>query len=214
MNQNLVRLLTMLGIVPGMLLILAPKAPAQPQPGWQDWEQINPSNTLPFAAGFSNLELGGYLDFEQACEQAASEANTSITYWYRLSDLVWKIGTGPVEQGCRIGDTFVATSHSTAVLSGLASPVCLTVQSDIGNGLRVRAEPTLLSRQLGALSNGTETLQENLPALIVTDTTGRLWLSVQQDRLAGWASLANREGGYVNFRMCSPLARLPNLSQG
>lgn len=202
MNQNLVQRLAVLGLVPSLLLTLTPKALAQP--GWQQWQEITPSETLPFAAGFSNLELGGYLNFEQACEQAASEANAPITYWYRLSDLVWAIGTGPVEQGCRINDTFVATSHSTAVQSSLDVPICLIVQSDIGNGLRVREEPMLASPQVGILGNGTKILQTSLPAVFTTDATGRFWLAVQQNQLVGWASLADREGGHINFRLCAP----------
>ena len=203
MNQIIVQPLKILAVVPGMVLAIAPITLAQP--GWQDWQRVAPSETLPFTAGFSNIELGGYLDFESACEQAAETADAPLTYWYRLSNLVWEIGTGPVEQGCRVGrDEFVATSYSTAVQSDLDVPVCLLVKSDIGNGVRIRAEPTLVSSQVGLLRNGTEIFQESLPAQIITDPSGRLWLSVQQGRLDGWASLADRVGGHVNFQMCSP----------
>ena len=208
MNQPNTCLLTLFGIVQGLLLTAVPAALSQTRPGWQEWQPVASSSNLPFDAGFSNLELGGYLDFEDACKQAAIAANATPTYWYRLSNLVWQIGTGRVEYGCKVEEKFVATHPSTAVQRRLAErgrPVCLQVQSDVGNGVRLRQEPTLSSPQVGSLVNGHKLLQETLPALILTDSTGRQWLAVQQGALDSWASLTAQAGEHVNFRLCDSL---------
>jgi hypothetical protein len=39
------------------------------------------------------LELGGYLDFENACKTSSKLAESEIRYWFRLSNRVNRIGT-------------------------------------------------------------------------------------------------------------------------
>ncbi|NES83168.1 MAG: hypothetical protein F6K10_18150 [Moorea sp. SIO2B7] len=184
--------------------VAMPTDSAQSKPGWQPWQLITKSESLPFDSGFSNMELGGYLEYEHACKQAASSAKITPTYWYRLSDEVWEIGTGEVKFGCQIEKAFVATHLSTAIRKGLDHPVCLRVQSDVGSGVRVREKPTLESRSVGFLGNGTEIYQKSLPALITTDATGRRWLALGQGGNNGWASLAAKKGDHLNFKLCPP----------
>lgn len=198
-----------LGIAGSLLLTLVPNAMAQSQSGWQEWQKITSSNEpLPYSAGFSNTELGAYLEYQDTCAQAAVATQEPFTYWYRLDDLVWQIGTGEVENMCQMGDEVVATYRSTAVLMGIDEPYCLQVNTDVGSGLRVREERSVASQQVGFLPNGTEIFPLSLPALIMTDETGRQWLSMEQRSgerpLEGWASVSAGTGEYVNFQLCGP----------
>lgn len=186
------------------MLSLLPIITANHNSYWQEWQPVTSSETLPFSAGFSNSELGGYMDFKAFCAKNASELKTTPTYWYRLNNFIYKIGTGQVEWGCQVEGKFVITYLSTAVLNDLAYPVCLKVQSDIGNGLRVRQEPTLLSQYIGYLSNG-EKIQAGLPASITSDTTGRFWIFIQHNSLRGWTSLTENKNAHINFQRCPKL---------
>ncbi len=207
MTRQLLTFLKQLGLTSGLLLSATPAALAEP--GWQAWQKITGSNEpLPYSAGFSNTELGGYLEYQDTCAQAATAAQAPFTYWYRLSDLVWQIGTGEVENKCQMGDEVVATYRSTAVLMGIDEPYCLQVNTDVSGGLRVRQERSVVSQQIGFLPNGTEIFPLSLPAFIMTDETGRQWLSLEQRpgerQLEGWASVSAGAGEYVNFRLCEP----------
>ena len=52
---------------------------------WQPWRQRG-DYPVRFDSGFSNLELGGYMEFEAYCNaQGATE------FWYRLSDFVLQL---------------------------------------------------------------------------------------------------------------------------
>ncbi|MBT9317235.1 SH3 domain-containing protein [Leptothoe spongobia] len=207
MTRQMLSLFKQLGVAGGLILLGVPAALAEP--GWRDWQKITGSNEpLPHSAGFSNLELGGYLEYEDRCAQAAFAAQEPFTYWYRLSDLVWEIGTGEVENRCQEGDKVVTTYSSRATLRAIDEPYCLQVNTDVGSGLRLREERSVESRQIGFLPNGTEIFPLSLPASIMTDETGRQWLLMEQrsDRtqLEGWASISSGIGEYVNFRLCSP----------
>ena len=205
MTQWLLTLWRQLGFTSGLLFIILPAALAEP--GWQEWQQITESDQpLPYSAGFSNTELGGYLDYQNICEQAASAAQEPFTYWYRLSDLVVAIGTGSVENKCQSGDEVVTTYSSTAIHNGIDAPYCLEVNTDVGNGLRIRADGRIASQQIGFLPNGTQLFPNSLPAIIMTDETGRQWLSFQQRsgnrQLESWVSVSAGPGEYINFRLC------------
>ena len=205
MTQWIVTLWKHLGLTSGLLFTIVPAALAEP--GWQEWQPITGSNqVLPYSAGFSNTELGGYLDYQAICEQAATVAQESFTYWYRLSDLVFAIGTGSVENKCQSGDEVVTTYSSTAIRNGIDEPYCLGINTDVGSGLRIRAERSVASQQIGFLPNGTEIFPSEFPALIIKDETDRQWLSMQQRlgerQLEGWASVSAGPGEYVNFRLC------------
>ena len=207
MTQQILALWIQVGIAGGLLFTLAPAALAEP--GWQEWQKITGSDEpLPYSAGFSNMELGGYLDYQDRCAQAAAAAQEPITYWYRLSDLVFSIGTGRVENRCQEGDNVITTYSSTAIRTGIDQPYCLQVNTDVGSGLRVREERSVTSQQIGLLANGTKVFPVSLPALVMTNETGRQWLSMQQRpgerQLEGWVSVSAGVGEYVNFRLCAP----------
>ncbi|MEM1256171.1 MAG: hypothetical protein AAGI69_27350 [Cyanobacteria bacterium P01_H01_bin.21] len=204
-TQWILTLWKQLGLTSGLLFIIVPAALAEP--GWQEWKQITGSDQpLPYSAGFSNTELGGYLDYENICSQAAVVAQEPFTYWYRLSDLVFAIGTGSVENKCQIGDEVVTVYSSTAIRNGIDEPYCLEVNTDVGSGLRIRAERRVTAQQIGFLPNGTRIFPSSLPTSIMTDETGRQWLSLQQHsediQLESWASVSAEPGKHVNFRLC------------
>jgi hypothetical protein len=207
MAQWILFLWKKLGLAGGLLLTIVPTALAEP--GWQEWQKITGSNEpLPYSAGFSNTELGGYLDYEDRCTQAAATAQETFTYWYRLSNLVFAIGTGKVENRCQEGNEVVTTYSSTAIQTGIDEPYCLQLNTDVGSGLRIRAGSSIESQQIGFLPNGTKVFPFSLPALVMTDETGRQWISMQQRpgerQLEGWASVSAGAGEYVNFRLCDP----------
>ncbi|NJP10314.1 MAG: hypothetical protein HC866_13260 [Leptolyngbyaceae cyanobacterium RU_5_1] len=59
-----------------------PNAPTlKPEAGWGLWRPKSEIPTAGFTAGFSNLELGGFLDFEQACSQALGTSKTTPSAW-------------------------------------------------------------------------------------------------------------------------------------
>lgn len=189
----------------GLMMAIAPLSVAETKPGWGEWQPIALRESQNFSAGFSNMELGGYLDFEYYCENQAKEANVTPEYVYRLSDLVGYIGTGEVEYRCSINNEPPLIHIMTAVKTDIAYPTCLLVQSDVGNGLNLRQDNNLDAPIIGVLSNGSRVYENSAPSLITTDySTGRQWLLLQQDNnKERWVSLSEKEGAYVNFRLCS-----------
>ncbi|AFY39694.1 hypothetical protein Lepto7376_3497 [[Leptolyngbya] sp. PCC 7376] len=186
------------------MLAIAPLSFAETKPGWGDWKPIAIHEEQNFSAGFSNIELGGYLDFEYYCNDQATEANIETEYSYRFSDLLDYIGTGKVEYRCSINDEPFATHIMTAVKTDISYPVCLQVQSDIGNGLRLRQDNNLSAPIIGILTNDSKVYDQSSPALIIPDTTGRQWLLLQQNHQENaWVSLSEKEGAHINFRLCS-----------
>ncbi|MBE9174953.1 SH3 domain-containing protein [Synechocystis salina LEGE 06155] len=170
--------------------------------GWGPWQKIESTENLTFSSGFSNMELGGYLDYSYACEQAAQAAQRTPIFWYRLDNLVETIGTGNVEYRCTINDEIIAHHLSTAVLSNLPFPTCLTVQSNVGGGVNIRNSPNLTATLLGTLKNDSQIMIEGSPMYLSTDVQGRTWLNLRFKGQDGWASLTTKPGEHINFRIC------------
>ncbi|WP_194019069.1 SH3 domain-containing protein [Synechocystis salina] len=173
--------------------------------GWGPWQKLESAEDLTFSSGFSNMELGGYLDYSHACEQAAQAAQSEPIFWYRLDNLVETIGTGNVEYRCTINDEIIAYHFSTAVLSNLPFPTCLTVQSNIGGGINIRNSPNLAATLLETLENGSQIMIDGSPMYLSTDAQGRTWLNLQFKGQDGWGSLTTKPEGHINFRMCQGL---------
>jgi hypothetical protein len=187
-----------------MVLAIAPLSLAETKSGWGEWQPVAIDEEQDFSAGFSNVELGGYLDFEYYCENQATAANVSVKYAYRLSDLVGYIGTGEVECRCSINNEPFASHTMTAVKTDISYPTCLQVQSDIGNGLNLRQDNNLDAPIIGVLGNGSRVYENSAPSLITTDANDRQWLLLRQDNSEeSWVSVSEKEGAYVNFRLCS-----------
>lgn len=174
------------------------------EPGWGPWRPRADIAEANFDSGFSNLELGGYLDFEALCQQATGLPNDAISYWFRLDHLVQQIGTGNVEYGCWMDDRFAHTYRLTAIDAHDTDIACLRVNSDLGNGLVVRAEPRRESSRLGVISNGRTVKPSGFPASIVSaDPQGRQWLAIETP-ISGWVSVNASPASHINLELCNP----------
>lgn len=178
--------------------------PTATKNGWSDWQKIESPENLHFSAGFSNAELGGYLDYSYLCEQAGESNSGTPIFWYRLDNVVTAIGTGKVEYKCTIDDEIIARHVSTAVLDNAPFPTCLVVRSDIGSGVNIRKEPSLTAPLVGFLSNGSQITIEKNPIYLSNEDTGRIWLNLEFQGSSAWSSLAAAEGGHINYQMCQP----------
>jgi hypothetical protein len=177
-----------------------PNAPRnQPEPGWSLWREQAQAAKADFDSGFSNSELGGYLDFENACKTDAG-SNAEIKYWFRLSNSVQRIGTGLVESGCWAGGRFLHTYSITAIKASLHNVNCLRVYSQNKKGLVIREEPRANSRQLGVVANRRIVRPDGFPASII-EVDGENWIAIASPK-QGWIS----DGSFAspgNLRLCS-----------
>jgi hypothetical protein len=178
-----------------------PNAPNnQPEPGWGLWQPSAEMNNAGFTAGFSNMELGGAMDFESACAQSLGmPVNEKPPYWFRLSNLVNQIGTGKVEFGCWKDGRFINTFTSTAVSTRLDTVECLRV--DVPIGLRIRSEAGLKGKIIGFLPNGATVKPDSSPASII-EADGRNWVAIRSP-MQGWVS-DDRPATPGNLRLCRP----------
>lgn len=172
---------------------------AEPERGWSLWKPDSEIEEADFDAGFSNMELGGYLDFQNACETDAGVPKSEIEYWFRLSNSVNRIGTGIVEHGCWVNGRFLHTYSSTAIQSSLENVDCLQVNSLTGTSLIIRSEPNVNSRALGSVRNGRRVRLDSFPANII-EVDGRNWVAIVSPK-NGWISdgSPNSEG---NLKLC------------
>lgn len=171
----------------------------QPEPGWSLWRTRDRVQQADFDSGFSNAELGGYLEFENACKTSSGLPESQIEYWFRLSDRVNRIGTGKVEFGCWDGKRFLHTYTSTAIKASLKNVDCLQVKSSAG-GVLIWSEPRRKSKLLRVISNGKTVKPGSFPA-IINDNGNRNWVAISSP-VEGWVSDGNmRIKG--NLRLCS-----------
>lgn len=183
------------------LLARVPDNPTQiSKAGWGEWKPLSEVSTASFTAGFSNRELGGYLDFQNACQEATGKPEDAINYWFRLNRLVEAIGTGTVEYGCWQDGEFLSTFTSTAIRTDIETVDCLEVNSAQGNGLVVRDEPKTASQRLGVVVNGSTVHPRNFPALIV-HRQQRDWLRIEQP-ITGWVSIGIVPEEFLNLKLC------------
>ena len=174
---------------------------------WQPWRQRG-DYPVRFDSGFSNLELGGYMEFEAYCkEQGATE------FWYRLSDFVLQLGTGSVQSRCKKDGEFLRTANddgyadwvSPAILLDRPNSDCLTVKADSGGGLILRSQPTVTSKRLAVIPNGLSVFHLS-PSAIRIDKTRRQWIEVSKTKshsMRGWVSIAQFSGAHQNLALCS-----------
>jgi Bacterial SH3 domain len=158
----------------------------RPEPGWSLWRPKAEIPTAGFSAGFSNMELGGFLDFEHACAEAIGVPVEETPYWFRLSNSISHIGTGSAEFGCWKNGALINTIANTAVSTKLENVTCLRVQIPTGDDLRIRAEPGLKAKIIGTVSNGATVKPDSFPATIIQEDN-RNWVAIQAPR-KGWVS--------------------------
>ncbi|MBV6625083.1 MAG: hypothetical protein KI793_19510 [Rivularia sp. (in: Bacteria)] len=152
-----------------------------------------------FDSGFSNLELGGYLEFENACKTSSGLPESEIEYWFRLSNRVNRIGTGKVEYACWNGKRFLHTHASTAIKSSAGFVDCLRVKSAAG-GVLIMSEPTNQSTILRVIANG-KTVKPSYSPAIISNQGNRIWISLSSP-VKGWVSdgVFSSKG---NLRLCN-----------
>ncbi len=171
----------------------------KPEPGWSLWLTRAAAKNADFDSGFSNLELGGYLEFEHACKTSSRLPESAIKYWFRLSDRVNRIGTGTVESACWDGKHFLHTYTSTAIKSSLEYVDCLQVKSPAG-GVLIWSEATINSKLLGVINNGKKVKTGYFPASI-SNQNNRIWVAITSP-VKGWIS----DGSFTgkgNLKLCS-----------
>ena len=169
------------------------------EPGWGLWFPRSQVEGAGFDSGFSNSELGGFMDFEAACASATRLPNQEIDYWFRLTTSVPRIGTGSVEFGCWQDGRFVNTYRSQAVHSSSDPVTCLYVRSNTGNGLNIRAEPSMRSRVLRTVRNGSRVTPSAFPAIIRENEVRNL-VEIRSP-IRGWVS-DDRPTSQGNLVMC------------
>lgn len=158
----------------------------KPEPGWSMWQPKAEMAATDFIAGFSNIEFGSFMDFEQSCADAIGTSKDEVPYWFRLSRSIDQIGTGNAEFGCWKNGTFLITIISTAVSTKLEDVTCLRVRVPTGDDLRIRAEPSLKARITGVVRNGATVRPDGFPATIV-QADRRNWVAIQMPQ-RGWVS--------------------------
>ncbi len=170
-----------------------------PEPGWTVWRPKSEIPKADFSSGFSNLELGGYMDFENACTQDSGVPKEEISYWFRLTHSLNRIGTGKVEYGCWVKGRFLHKFPSTAIKSSLKNVTCLRVNSPIGNGLVIRSQPQRNSSRLGVVANGQTVTPDGFPPVILGGKP-RNWVAITAP-IKGWVSDGSPTSR-GNLRLC------------
>lgn len=169
----------------------------KPAPGWSLWKPRSEAQNADFDSGFSNMELGGYLDFEYSCKTNAGVPENQIQYWFRLSNSVSRLGTGFIESGCWVNGKFIHTYKIPAIKSSLGSVNCFTVTNS--QGVNIYSEPNLKSKKLGNLTLGKRVDPGYYPASIIESEEGT-WISIKTP-VEGWVfdGKLSSEG---NFKLC------------
>ncbi|MEW6492292.1 MAG: SH3 domain-containing protein [Cyanobacteriota bacterium] len=171
----------------------------QPEPGWSLWRPKSEIENAGFSAGFSNSELGGFMDFENSCAETLGTSTSETPYWFRLSNLLNQIGTGKVEFGCWSNGQFISTFKSTAVNTELENVDCLRVNVPTGEDLRVRSEPSLTAKVIGFVRNGATVQPDSFPASIVQEDELN-WVAIRSPK-EGWVS-NDRPDSSGNLKLC------------
>lgn len=199
------------GLIVSLLYLLSPLAteansstPNYPsklsQAGWSSWRRKAEMPKADFDSGFSNLELGGYLDFENACTTDTKLPSEKIDYWFRLSNSISRIGTGRLEVGCWFQGRFLHTYSSTAIKKSLGNVNCLRVNTFNKKGLVIWQEPRSNSRKLGTVAYRKIVRPNGYPASIV-EINGENWLAIASPK-TGWVN----DGSFAsrgNLQLCS-----------
>lgn len=173
--------------------------PRSLEPGWGPWQPIAEQDTAQVDTGFSNTEMGSYLNLQYFCAEQSGQPGDTFPNWFRVSALVRQIGTGMVEYGCWTGDRFISTLTSTAIDRRFNYVDCLLAVSRQGEALAIYEAPGLEQRVLGTLNRGDTVNPGSFPA-VVTQTEELNWIAISSP-VEGWVIQgAPSSGG--NFRVC------------
>ncbi len=204
-NQSIARSLPGL-VLTAALLPLSAIAATQPdqlptEPKWGAWRPASERRQANFDSGFSNMQLGGYMEFQAACQRDTGLSEPEIEYWFRLSHLLDQIGTGEVETGCWYQGQFLHTNTGPAIRTDIPIVECLRVTlSPEWNGLNIRSDAGVNNARVGFVPNGQTVKVESSPASII-ERDGRYWVAISQPA-TGWVS-NDRPGESGNLRICT-----------
>lgn len=173
-----------------------PNQAAKPEPGWGPWRPQSELEKAGIAAGFSNMELGGFLDFQNACSEATGLPMDAFPNWFRTNQLINQIGTGEIEYGCWHNGKFVNTMTSTAVNANLENVECLRVTA---NPVTVHADADPKSRRRRTLRKGARVNPGTFPAL-VSQVNNQYWVRIDKP-VQGWI-LQGTVGQTGNLSLC------------
>lgn len=161
------------------------------------WQPIKALAAVNVTTGFSNMELGGYMDFQNACAQATGQTMDDFPNWFRMDDRVNQIGTGTVAYGCWWNGEMIATFPSLALKNDLASPYCL--KSIAAQPLDIYSDPDPTATRLGTVAPG-ETVQPSSTPALLRDVNGETWIAIATP-VEGW--VRHGMGGEPgNFECC------------
>ncbi|MCL6435322.1 MAG: hypothetical protein K6T90_14135 [Leptolyngbyaceae cyanobacterium HOT.MB2.61] len=194
--------ITAAALIPPLLASAAydPNRTEPPAPGWGPWQASSESEKTDYSAGFSNIELAAFLDFQTACAQSVGVPVDQLSYWFRLSHLIDQIGTGQVEYGCLVGGNITSSLTITAVKRSLEKVTCLQVNTMDGKGLPVYRKPRRTAPPIKLLPNSSKLNPGSFPALVIT-AEDQNWVAISSP-VKGWV-IQGSPGSRGNLRLCS-----------
>jgi len=206
MNRTFIK--SIFSLIAGTSLLISPLsaqteaknpngAKSQPEPGWSLWRPPSERKKANFTAGFSNIELGGYLDFEDACKTAAGIPEDQIQYWFRTDSSLNRTGVGTVETGCWVNGRFLHTTSTTAIKNSLKTDQCLRVKSP--QSLVIRSQPSKKSKRRGTVARRAKVRVDGYPTW-ATEREGENWIKIKSPK-NGWIS-DGKINGKGNLELC------------
>ncbi len=173
-------------------------------PGWGPWQPPEQIQAAQIDSGFSNLELGGYLDFQYVCSLAQQVPMEDAVIWFRVNDLVTQLGTGEVEFGCVVGNEIVSAMHSTAINRRYRSVDCWQINTPDQSSLPVYEDYLERQKTRAVLTHGTKVDPGSYPALLnfpgLAEQPETIWALIAKP-VEGWIEFG-RLGSSGNFRRC------------
>lgn len=173
--------------------------PRNTEPGWAPWRPIREQPSVSFDVGFSNTDLGGYAQFRNDCAEQTGQPPESFPNWFRISNLMYQIGTGLVEYGCWVNDRFIATFSATAIDTTLDYVDCLRVTPMRGSRLNIYSAPSTRQPIVGTVNRGRVVNPGGFPAVVV-QAEGVNWVAISAPQ-EGWV-IQGAPGRQGNLKLC------------
>lgn len=160
---------------------LVPQPVVQSETDWSIWHPNTDPELKSFTAGFSNMELGGFMDFRASCGQQlglSTQSLDQIPYWFRLSKAFYQLGLGSVEYGCWVNGQMLNTFTITAV--SLQTVACWEVIA--AAGLPIWNQPPLFPgprQMVRTLQPGTQFSAPDVAEVLV-EANGQNWFGIME----------------------------------
>ncbi len=175
-----------------------------PQPGWSLWQKDTEMKKTDVEFGFSNSDASEYSSFGIACSDMGSKLGLKpeqVDYWFRVSNLTNRIGTGDLEIGCLWKNGgFYETFKTTAVNTKFKNIKCFRVYTPNRESLVIREEPNTNAKKLGIINYRRTVRLDGFPATI-SEVDGENWIYIISPA-KGWISDGNVAAS-GKLRLCS-----------